>query len=162
MITAINSATSFKAFYKPNNYQFSDSQQAVIKDIVVKLGDRTREKDYCVTPYGENSVALYKVSQPRTSLQDPKSMRFDKMGLCAVCDEWHPLDIKKLDDAQKTLDHMCGCLYVALCFMLVTMAAALVAGGVHLLKGNKQLTKAQTEFVQKADSLKYNLIKSIK
>ena len=95
MITAINSATSFKAFYKPNNYQFSDSQQAVIKDIEVKLGDRTIEKDYCVTPYGENSVALYKVSQPKTSLQDPKSMRFDKMGLCAVCDEWHPLDIKK-------------------------------------------------------------------
>lgn len=161
MIPAINSAISFKAFYKPNNFNFSEQQKAVIKDIETKLGDRTKERDFCVVPEDKNAVGLYKVSNPRVNLFD-NSLRFDKMSLCATCDEWHPFDIEKYDAAEKTLNDMAGCLKSGLILMATMLTSAIVLGGIYLARGCKQATKAPTEFVQKADTLKNNMIKNIK
>ena len=161
MIPAINSATSFKAFYKPNNFNFSEQQKAVIKDIETKLGDRVKERDYCVVPEGKNEVWLYKISNPRVNLFD-NSLRFDKKSLCAICDEWHPFDIEKYDAAEKTLNDMAGCLKWGLIIMTTLLTSAIVLGGICLAKGCKQATKAQTELIQKADTLKNNIIKNIK
>lgn len=168
MIPAINSATSFKAFYKPNNFKFSEQQKAVIKDIESKLGDRTKERDFCVVPEDKNAIGLYKVSNPRVNLFN-NNLRFDKMSLCAICDEWHPFDVEKYDAAQKILNDMAGCLKQGLILIAALATSLIVFYGIYLAKGHKQATKAKTELVQKADtliqkadSLKNNIIKNIK
>lgn len=158
MISAINSATSFKAFYKPNDLRFSESQQAVIKDIENKLGDRVDRKDFCVLPHEDNAVGLYKVSNPRVNLFNNK-LKFDKIRLYTVCDEWHPFDVQKYDAAEKTLKQMGGCLDLAVKILVPLAVSAIVLAGFFSLKSSKNLSKTQTELIQNFDTLKENLTK---
>lgn len=157
MISAINSATSFKAFYKPNDLRFSESQQAVIKDIENKLGDRVDRNDFCVLPHEDNAVGLYKVSNPRVNLFNNK-LKFDKISLYTVCDEWHPFDVQKYDAAEKTLKQMGGCLDLAVKILVPLAVSAIVLAGAFSLK-SKKIFKNQPELIQKNDTLKENLAK---
>ncbi|MBQ4114168.1 hypothetical protein IJD34_02055 [bacterium] len=159
MIPAINSATSFKAFYKPNDVRFSESQQAVIKDIETKLGDRVKENDYCVVPKDKNRVGLYKVSNPRVNLFN-NNLHFDKISHCATCDEWHPFDVQKYDAAEKTLKQMGGCLDIALKIIITIAALAITLTIFSALKSRNNVAKAQSELFQKFDTLKENLAKN--
>lgn len=155
-----NNPAGFKALYKPNNYNFSAKQQAIVKDIESKLGDRVADKDYCVAPYDNDRVALYKVSNPKPSLVDPKSFRFGNQTLYTVCDEWHPLDIQKLDGAEKTLKDMEKCLDIAL-KIIIPIAAFATGLAIFLsLKSSNNVAKAQSELVQNFDTLKENLAKN--
>ena len=158
MIPKINSATSFKAFFIPNDLRFSESQQAVIKDIENKLGDRVDRKDFCVLPHEDNAVGLYKVSNPRVNLFNNK-LKFDKIRLYTVCDEWHPFDVQKYDAAEKTLKQMGGCLDIALKILVPLTVLATALAVFSNLKSSNAAAKAQTELIQKFDTLKENLAK---
>ena len=167
MISAINSSTSFKAVYKPINYEFSESQQAVIKDIEEKISEKATKMDYCISPY-ENKVALYRVLGAKQSLHD-KTVKFKEQFLCAICDEWNPLDIKKVDetdkkiaDGQKTLEQMAGCIPVAIGICIALIVLYLTAGIFLSARNGKNTTKIQTELVNQIDTLKNNFVKKIK
>lgn len=153
-----NNPAGFKALYKPNNFNFSESQQAVIKDIETKLGDRVKENDYCVVPKDKNRVGLYKVSNPRVNLFN-NNLHFDKISHCATCDEFHPFDVKKYDDAEKTLKQMGGCLDIALKILVPLTVLATALAVFSNLKSSKNLSKTQTELIQNFDTLKENLTK---
>ena len=124
-IQAINNQTSFKAMYKPD-YKFSETQKILIKDIEDKLGDRAKERDYCITPDGDDRVALFEVWGAKKSIAKDKYI-FEKSSLCAICDEYHPFNVKDLDDAYKMHKNMLGCLTGLLIFLAVA-AAATVTG----------------------------------
>ena len=170
MIPKINSATSFKAFFIPNDLRFSESQQAVIKDIENKLGDRVDRKDFCVLPHEDNAVGLYKVSNPRVNLFNNK-LKFDKIRLYTVCDEWHPFDVEKYEVFHGTPQLiMCDNDEIDLEYLtvnvidefevlvpLTVLATALAV--FSNLKSSKNLSKTQTELIQNFDTLKENLAK---
>jgi len=152
-----NKQPIFKAFYKPN-VRFSESQQAVIKDIENKLGDRVDRKDFCVLPHEDNAVGLYKVSNPRVNLFN-NNLHFDKISHCATCDEWHPFDVQKYDAAEKTLKQMGGCLDLAVKILVPLAVLATALAVFSNLKSNNAAAKAQSELIQNFDTLKENLAK---
>ena len=97
-----------------------------VKDIEDKLGDRAKERDYCITPDGDDRVALFEVWGAKKSIAKDKYI-FEKSSLCAMCDEYHPFNVKDLDDAYKMHKNMLGCLTGLLIFLAVA-AAATVTG----------------------------------
>ena len=104
-----------------------------MKDIEEKISEKATKMDYCISPY-ENKVALYRVLGAKQSLHD-KTVKFKEQFLCAICDEWNPLDIKKVDetdkkiaDGKKTLEQMADCIPVAIGICIALIVLYLTAG----------------------------------
>ena len=163
MISAINSAISFKKIYKPND-NFSKSQMDVIKDIEKKLADKAEEKDFLVEPCGKKGVELYRIygvvehNYPYSNL----NCTFDKKVYCGFYDNFTPLNPEDIDLVEENHINAQACLNVAKNIFIAILATAALIGGALAVRNKIHSTKAPTEFVQKADSLKNNMIKNIK
>ena len=164
MISAINSATSFKKIYKPNDTHFSNSQKSTISDIEKKLANKAKEKDFLIEPSGKNGVELYRLYGARE--HNYKSAWLDctynKKVFCAYCDIFNPLIVEDIDLVEENHINAQAILNVTKNIFIAILASAALIGGALAVRNKIHATKAQTELVQKADSLKNNLIKSIK
>lgn len=164
MITAINTATSFKKIYRPNDKYFSKSQINVIKDVEKKLADKSEEKDFLVLPRGRKSVELYRLYGAKKN-NEPYSYlncTFDKKVYCALCNEFNYFNPKDIDLAEENYINAQACLNVAKNILIAILASTALIGGALVLRKEIVTRKAQTEFVQKVDTLKNNIIKNIK
>ena len=160
MITAINSANSFKAIYKPDKKMFTTSQQRVAEDMEARLGFEAVAKDFSIEPYGQNHVALFSVEgankNPLTG-----QYSFDKKVLCSICDEFNPLNVKNIELAKELHLNAEATLAVIRDIFIATLASAALIGGALAIRNKINTAKAQTEIVQKADTIN-NLVKKLK
>ena len=164
MISAVNSATSFKKIYRPNDKYFSKSQINVIKDVEKKLANKAEEKDFLIKPRGTKGVELYRLYGAKKN-NEPYSYlncTFDKKVYCAFCNEFTPFNPEDIDLVEENHINAQACLNVAKNIFIAVLASAALIGGALVLRKEIHTTKAQTEFVQKADTLKNNIIKNIK
>ena len=156
-ITSIKQAqnTNFKALYKPENSRLTETQQQIIKDIEIKLGERISEKDYKITPYGGFAVALYQVEGRKENPYKTDDLLFEKSKLCAICDEKNPLNLSKLDIIENDFEfnENKGCLNTILSFLAASLTVLALSTGILALKNNKNITKNSIEFVNKLDTL---------
>ena len=164
MISAVNSATSFKKIYKPNGNPFSKSQMNVIKDIEKKLANKAEEKDFLIEPCGKKGVELHRIygvvehNYPYSYL----NCTFDKKVYCGFYDQFTPFNPENIDLVEENHINAQACLNVAKNIFIAVLASAALIGGALAVRNKIHSTKAQTEFVQKADTLKNNIIKNIK
>ena len=165
MIPAINSATSFKKIYKPNDKYFSKSQLNVIKDVERKLADKAEKKDFLIEPYGKRRVELHRIYGVVEHSPDPYSRlncTFDKKVYCGSCDEFTPFNPENIDLVEENHINAQACLNVAKNILIAILASAALIGGALAVRNKINTTKAQTEFIQKTDTLKNSMIKNIK
>ena len=164
MIPAINSATSFKKIYRPNDKYFSNSQKNVIKYVEKKLANKAKEKDFLIEPGGKNGVELYMLYGVREHNYKTAWLdcTYDKKVFCAYCDEFTYFDPKDIDLVEENHINAQACLNVAKNILIAILASAALIGGAIAVRNKIHTTKAQTEFAQKTDTLKNNIIKNIK
>ena len=145
MLTAVNSANSFKAMYYTND-EFSPKQKKLCKDIETKLGDRINKHDYLIEPGPCDSVHFYTYNA-----------REDRTGyFWSYHTEREPFDeshLKRLDKAHKI--HL-G-LSLGLAGMLVLLLGTITSAMIKIPKLEK--LESQLELANKNDTLKNNVLK---
>lgn len=145
MITAINSANSFKAVYSVYE-KYSDKQDKLCKEIETKLGDRIHHHDYLLAPGPNDSVELYCYNSKN-----------NKTGyFWTFNDTTEPFDdkaLEKLDAAHNR--HLKLNMGVA-AFVVLSLGALFALIGKATKFNNPN---SQTELVNKVDTLKNNLAK---
>ena len=164
MIPAINSATTFKKIYKPNDNPFSKLQMRAVDDIEKKLANKAKEKDFLIEPSGKNGVELYRLYGVREHNYKTAWLdcTYDKKVFCAYCDVFNPLIVEDIDLVEENHINAQACLNVAKNILIAILASAALIGGALAVRNKINTTKAQTEFIQKTDTLKNNIIKIIK
>ena len=164
MIPAINSATSFKKIYKPNDNPFSKSQMNVINNIEKKIANKAEEKDFLIEPCGKKGVELHRIygvvehNYPYSYL----NCTFDKKVYCGFYDEFTPFNPENIDLIEENHINAQACLNIAKNILIAILASAALIGGALAVRNKINTTKAQTEFIQKTDTLKNSMIKNIK
>lgn len=165
MITAIYSIPNFKGIYQHKYEEFSGKQQLIIKDIKEKLGDRIEQKDYYIKSSDDkNSVLLYEVNGKKQILynNDKCYYTFEKNKFLASCNENSPLNIQKIDKNDILNKNLNGCLNVIFALMTGVVVTLTILGFAKIYTGKSCFSKNQTEMIQKADTLKNNIIKNVK
>ena len=169
MISAINSATSFRGVYSNKGENFSKSQLRTIENIKTTLGDKKESMDFFVSKgKAKNSVYLSKVIGLKSTGVgvDSNTVTWNAEYEVGTYNEKYPFKIEDLARADKK--ESANILYK------ISLLALPIIGFLFCLIANPKPTigyepKAKTELVQKADtliqkadSLKNNIIKNIK
>ena len=100
MITAINSATTFKAVYYTND-KFSKKQEQICNDIEEKIKQSkiANKYNYVIEPADGDSVLIYNTPIKKNNSGDIVS--FGPETYFKTIDENNPFDIKQLEDLHK-------------------------------------------------------------
>ena len=169
MIPAINSAISFKGIYSDKGTKFSKSQLRTIENIKTALGDKKESMDFFVSKgKAKDSVYLSKVIGLKSTGVgvDSNTVTWKAEYEVGTYNEKYPFKIEYLARADKK--ESANILYQ------ISILAMPIIGFLFCLFANPKATigyepKAKTELVQKADTLmqkadtlKNNIIKNIK
>ena len=169
MIPAINSATSFRGIYSNKGTKFSESQLRSIENIKTTLGDKKESMDFFVSKgEAKDSVYLSKVVGLKSTDVgvDSNTVTWKAEYEVGTYNEKYPFKIEDLARADKK--EGANILY------RISLLALPIIGFLFCLIANPKATigyepKAKTELVQKADTLmqkadtlKNNIIKNIK
>ena len=169
MIPAINSATSFKGVYSNKGELFSESQLRTIENIKTTLGDKKESMDFFVSQgKTKDSVYLSKVIGLKSTGVgvDSNTVTWQAEYEVGTYNEKYHFKIEDLARADKK--ESANILYQ------ISILAIPIIGFLFCLFANPKATigyepKAKTELVQKADTLmqkadtlKNNIIKNIK
>lgn len=169
MIPAINSATSFKGVYSNKGTKFSESQLRTIENIKTTLGDKKETNDFFVSKgKAKDSIYLSKVIGLKSTGVgvDSNTVTWKAEYEIGTYNEKYPFKIEDLKKADKK--ESANILYK------ISLLALPIVGFLFCLFVNPKATigyepKAKSEIVQKADtlmqkadSLKNNIIKNIK
>lgn len=166
MITAINSANSFKGFYTVDEDKMSPNQKRTIADLESKLKEEAMTKDFLVRgDKKSDSISLTQVQgmkAARTKLQAGEYVYTSgiKIGSYNDIDRFEPSHIQKAYEKkeQQKKDNI----FVAIGLLL--LAGYLSLATVHYVKRvlpvAKGMNKNNIEMVN--DSLKNNLVKRLK
>ena len=81
---------------------------------------------------------------------------------CGFYDEFTPFNPENIDLVEENHINAQACLNVAKNILIAILASAALIGGALAVRNKINTTKAQTEFIQKTDTLKNNIIKNTK
>ena len=142
MIKAINS-TNFKSVIVPKYPKLSESQEKVLEDIRIKLGDKAEKKHFLITPLKDDVVELsevYNVREVGTGIG--KKIRYSDPLLIGRYNEETPFE---MNDYKKVHKEQLKDLLGLLGFVTIFMAGLL--GFMFAITNKKPFQSQETEKV---------------
>ena len=167
MITAIHSANTFKSVYIIDKDKLPEEQRIKALDIKTKLKNEAENKDFILKKDDESdSLLLSQVTGLKTAKSHPQKgdyiyLTSIKIGRYDNADSFQLTDIQKAYNKKEQQKRDNLFISIAL-FALTTYLALASAFYVKKVIPAKVINRAKIEMVQKADTLKNDIIKNIK
>ena len=160
MIKAINS-TNFKSVIVPKYPKLSETQEKVLEDIRIKLGDKAEKKHFLITPLKDDVVELsevYNVKNIGNGID--KKIQYSDSLLIGRYNEETPFEMSDLKTVQKEqLKSLLGVL--APTFLIIGIILMSTFGSKKQSQ-EQTLEKVETVAKDSLQKLKYDSIKLFK
>ena len=154
MIKVISS-TNFKSVIVPKYPKLSESQEKVLEDIRIKLGDKAEKKHFLITPLKDNVVELsqvYNVKNIGTGIN--KKVQYSDPLFIGRYNEEHPFEMNDYKKVHKEQLKDLGSLLSFICFFLPAML------GLMFVTTNKH--QAKTQQTEKVTTMAKDSLQNVK
>ena len=160
MIKAINS-TNFKSVIVPKYPKLSETQEKVLEDIRIKLGDKAEKKHFLITPLKDDVVELsevYNVKNIGNGID--KKIQYSDSLLIGRYNEETPFEMSDLKTVQK--EQLISLLGVLAPTLLIIGTILMSTFGLKKQPQEQTLEKFETVAKDSLQTLKYDSIKLFK